>query len=65
MLNEIDPEQMTPLEALNILCSWKKLAEGVKPLNTSNMNKKKPIADDKTRTKNIPPAPSNELSLFD
>jgi len=25
MLQEIEPEQMTPLEALNILCQWKKL----------------------------------------
>ena len=27
MLKGIDPEQMTPLEALNILCRWKKLAD--------------------------------------
>jgi DNA mismatch repair protein MutS len=27
MLKEIDPEQMTPMEALNILCQWKKLLQ--------------------------------------
>jgi 2-hydroxy-3-keto-5-methylthiopentenyl-1-phosphate phosphatase len=25
MLQEIEPEKMTPLEALNILCQWKKI----------------------------------------
>jgi DNA mismatch repair protein MutS len=29
MLHEIDPEQLTPLEALNILCQWKKLVNAV------------------------------------
>ena len=27
MLQEIEPEEMTPLEALNILCRWKKLQQ--------------------------------------
>ena len=27
LLRKIDPEQMTPLEALNILCQWKKLLQ--------------------------------------
>jgi O-antigen/teichoic acid export membrane protein len=27
MLKEIDPEHMTPLEALNILCQWKKMLD--------------------------------------
>ncbi|MDR1839894.1 MAG: DNA mismatch repair protein MutS [Treponema sp.] len=41
LLQETDPEQMTPLEALNILCQWKKIisAQEKQPANTSSRKK--------------------------
>jgi DNA mismatch repair protein MutS len=56
LLKDIDPQQMTPLEALNILCQWKKLLEtGIDfPEPKRNQQKEK-------RNKNE----NNTLSLFD
>ncbi|MDR2542140.1 MAG: DNA mismatch repair protein MutS [Treponema sp.] len=46
MLQEMDTEQMTPLEALNILCQWKKMAQAgiditVKSIKQSKLDKTK------------------------
>jgi hypothetical protein len=41
-LREVDPEQITPLEALNILCQWKKIA--------SAQEEKQPASSVKTKT---------------
>jgi DNA mismatch repair ATPase MutS len=43
LLDEIDPEQITPLEALNLICQWKKLAgipqqKQIKPVKDENSN---------------------------
>jgi len=49
LIKQIDPEQITPLEALNILCQWKKMLEADKikhPKNNKKLNE-------------------NTLSLFD
>jgi len=56
MLQEIDPEQMTPLEALNILCQWKKLLS-LKD-NSDILIKKSLVKKNKTHKKEEP-------SLFD
>jgi len=53
MLQEIDPEQITPLEALNLLCRWKKLLEQSNAPYLANKLKQKPKSIDE------------ELSLFD
>jgi DNA mismatch repair protein MutS len=57
LLQEIEPEQMTPLEALNLLCQWKKL------FNTENIESEK-NSEKKQKTKSI--NKDNSIpSLFD
>jgi len=48
MLNDIEPEKMTPLEALNLLCQWKKLAES----EAENINYKEQLIINKEAEKN-------------
>ena len=72
MMKDIDPEQMTPFEALNILCQWKKMSDsGVQAI-------KREITDDshaetqnrcrgniKSRERRENDKKSEEPSLFD
>ena len=62
---EINPEQMTPLEALNILCQWKKLQQaGFKSNEKFTVNN--PIEQKrKVRTEQIIKVIDSNLSLFD
>jgi DNA mismatch repair protein MutS len=54
LLKETDPEQMTPLEALNTLCQWKKL-----------LNAGSDYIPEKKKPKPAPKTESQEPSLFD
>jgi len=40
LLQEVDPEQITPLEALNILCQWKKIISAQEKVPVSSSRKK-------------------------
>jgi DNA mismatch repair protein MutS len=58
-LEEVDPETMTPLEALNLLCGWKKLLSSASAVTSDFPPLEKP---QKTRPKKTEP---DEPSLFD
>ncbi|MCL2213959.1 MAG: DNA mismatch repair protein MutS [Treponema sp.] len=62
LLQEIDPEQMTPLEALNILCQWKKLLETADIDEQITFNNGL-LKTDRPKQKIIPK--NGELTLFD
>jgi len=63
MLKETDPQQMTPLEALNILCQWKKMLESGVSLIDTNQNQV-PVLQNK-RHKTDAKKDEGLLSLFD
>jgi len=56
LLRETKPEQMTPLEALNLLCQWKKIAD------TGNSESEKPP---EKKQKSVNKETDNFPSLFD
>jgi len=58
LLRETEPEQMTPLEALNLLCQWKKL------VNAGNSEIEKPL-EKKQRQKTVNKETGSFPSLFD
>ncbi|MCL2440297.1 MAG: DNA mismatch repair protein MutS [Treponema sp.] len=58
LLKEIDPQIMTPMEALNILSQWKKLSQSGIDISASNLTKQK------TKTSK-PKNNENSPSLFD
>jgi len=55
LLQETDPEKMTPLEALNTLCQWKKMQNS----NVSFSHEKLPKTSQKSKKEDVSP------SLFD
>ena len=62
MMGEVDPEQMTPLEALNLLCQWKKLAQ----MESSDSSLfEKPVKVPSNRSRNTNKGEDNSPSLFD
>ena len=63
MLKEIEPEQMTPLEALNVLCQWKKLLE-IPQIQKQPSEKKELKTKYHAQPKQCTPR-ENEPSLFD
>ena len=60
MLSLLDPQSMTPLEALNILCQWKKLLEAGITVNQENQ---KQITNPQSRRQKV--NIENTLPLFD
>jgi DNA mismatch repair protein MutS len=62
LLMEIEPEQMTPLEALNLLCRWKKLAQMEGP---DSLLPEKPPKAQANRAKNTGKGEDISPSLFD
>ena len=61
MMKDIKPDQMTPLEALNLLCQWKKMADsGVKA--EKKKSKEAPLETQKKKGKE---KKEEELFLFD
>ncbi|MDR0323958.1 MAG: DNA mismatch repair protein MutS, partial [Treponema sp.] len=46
LLNETDPEQMTPFEALNLLNQWKKLIQSGGDFSVEKKAKKPPVRDE-------------------
>jgi len=59
LLKETEPEQMTPLEALNLLCQWKKLAQsGVEPPVTVEKRPKPAASRAKNTNRNDDASPS-------
>jgi len=62
MMGEIEPEQMTPLEALNLLCQWKKLARMESPdLSLFEIPAKTSVS----RARNTNKSEDSSPSLFD
>jgi DNA mismatch repair protein MutS len=62
MMGEIEPEHMTPLEALNLLCQWKKLAQ----MESSDSSLfEKPVKTSVSRSRNTNKGEDNSPSLFD
>ena len=60
LLKETEPEQMTPLEALNLLCGWKKLiqAEGTDSAKIEKHTKVSPVGRGRNTGKSEDTAPS-------
>jgi len=58
LLHEIEPEQMTPLEALNILCQWKKII-------SAGNNESEKVPEKKQKQKSSNKETDNFPSLFD
>jgi DNA mismatch repair protein MutS len=62
MMREIDTEQMTPLEALNLLCQWKKLAQME---STDSLPIERTVKVPANRAKNTNKSEDSSPSLFD
>jgi DNA mismatch repair protein MutS len=61
MMGEIETEQMTPLEALNLLCQWKKIAQ----MESSDSMPIETIKISSNRARNTNKNEDNSPSLFD
>jgi DNA mismatch repair protein MutS len=62
MMGEIDLEQMTPLEALNLLCQWKKLAQ----MESSDSSPfEMPVKTSVSRARNTNKGEDTSPTLFD
>jgi hypothetical protein len=60
MLRDVEPEEMTPLEALNLLNQWKKLSVMTEKKEQTSINKE--LREKKKEKKE---KSEEELSLFD
>ena len=62
MMSEIEPEQMTPLEALNLLCQWKKIS---KMENSDSIPIEMTVKVPANRARNSSKSEDASPSLFD